>query len=276
MKKVTVIGSGNVAEGFSVAISESRLELVEVAGRNRERLDAISKLTGCNIGDLNALKEADIYILAVSDDAVGSIAEQIERYIPEGSIVVHCAGSVGLDCEAIDGVIYPMQTFTAGRRVNFYEVPLFIEARDESNHLSIIKEVAEALSDRVFNLDSEQRRYLHLGAVFACNFTNAMLTACSEVLEPSGVSLDIYKPLVEETIAKAFAKGNTPQKAQTGAARRGDLQTQAKHIEMLREMNDEMNDEMEGEMEMERIESDNLAEIYQKISKYIWETSKRI
>ncbi len=248
MKRVTVVGSGNVAEAFAVALAERGM-LCEVVGRNEARLEQIATLTGCCITTISKRQSTDLYIIAVSDGAVSEVAQILKT--TDSAVVVHCAGSVAMT-DTVDGVIYPMQSFTAGRRVNFREVPLFIEGEAE-----IIREVAEALSDSVTELTSEQRSHLHLAAVFACNFTNAMLTAASETLAPSGVNLAAYRPLVEETIAKAFAPNSTPQKAQTGAARRGDMATQERHLNMLKNDNKK-------------------SEIYKLISEYIWETSRKI
>ncbi|MFI3305618.1 MAG: Rossmann-like and DUF2520 domain-containing protein [Rikenellaceae bacterium] len=251
MIKVTIIGSGNVAEAMAVALAEcgaGDVQLVEVASRNVQRLNDISAVAHCTTTSIDALSPADIYILAVSDDAIEALATTLVR--PAGSITLHTAGSVPMG--ALDGVIYPMQTFTAGRRVDFRAVPLFVEGESES-----IRVVANALSDSVVEMSSERRRALHLAAVFACNFTNAMLTATNEILSESEIPYALYRPLVEECVAKAFDPSTTPQAAQTGAARRGDLTIQRRHIEQLQGRED-------------------LIEIYKTISKYIWETSRKI
>ncbi len=251
MIKVTIIGSGNVAEAMAVALAgcgARGVQLVEVAGRNAQRLSDISNIAHCATTSLDRLSPTDIYILAVSDDAIEMTAAAIAR--TAGSIILHTAGSVAMG--ELDGVIYPMQTFTKGRRVDFRTVPLFVEGESQS-----IRVVAEALSDRVIEMSSERRRSLHLAAVFACNFTNAMLTATHEILSASEIPYELYRPLVEETVAKAFDPSTTPQAAQTGAARRGDTTIQRRHLEQLGERED-------------------LMEIYKNISKYIWETSRKI
>ncbi len=251
MIKVVVVGSGNVAEALSIALSACDQQVVAfegIAGRNSERLTQIAQIAGCKSYTLADMPSADLYIVSVSDDAVESLAKTLTR--PVGSIVVHTAGSVPMG--SLDGVLYPMQTFTKGRRVNFREVPLFIEGESP-----IIREVAEALSDNVVEMESERRRTLHLAAVFACNFTNSMLSATNEILSQSDIPYTLFRPLVEETISKAFDPSTSPQEAQTGAARRGDQKIQQRHIEQL-----------EGR--------DDLKEIYKLISKYIWETSKKI
>ncbi len=256
MIKVTIIGSGGVAEALALALSEcepTRVQLLEIAGRNAERVEEIATLAGCRPTTIEGLSaEADIYVMAVSDDAIVPLSQQIE--IPQGRLLLHTAGSVSM--EGFSGVLYPMQSFTKGRKVDFRSVPIFIEGVDK-RALATIKSLAENLSDSVRELSSQGRVALHISAVFACNFTNAMLSAAHTILTQHEIPFELYRPLIEETISKALDPTTTPREAQTGVARRGDFEVQARHLKML-------------------AEDKNLSEIYKITSKYIWETSKRI
>ncbi len=247
MIEVSIIGSGNVAEGLAYAVAEcDALRLVEIAGRNEQRVSELANATGACAAQIDQLQPADIYIISVNDDAIADVASRLPR---NRAVVVHTAGSVAMD--GVDGVLYPMQTFTRGRRVDIGRVPFFVEGAP------LATEVAKSLSDSVVELDSERRRQLHLAAVFACNFTNAMYGATHSILERNGLSLNLFRPLVEETLSKAFDPANTPREVQTGAARRGDQRTMESHVELL--------------------ENDTqLIDIYKLISNYIWETSKKI
>ncbi|MFI3259665.1 MAG: F420-dependent NADP oxidoreductase [Rikenellaceae bacterium] len=267
MISVSIIGSGNVAEAFAVALSQLKSDEVflrEVAGRNPQRLAQIGELIGCQITTIEALSTADLYILAVSDGAIEEVAQQIKQKA-EGATIVHTAGAIPMG--ELSGVIYPMQTFTKGREVNFQKTPLFIEAKaevptdpnDPNDPKKTIIKVAKTLSKKVIELNSESRRSLHLAAVFACNFTNAMFSATESILTRANLDLSLYRPLVEECVAKVFECGIPPIEAQTGAAKRGDELTMTRHRELLKE-----------------IQSPELTEIYNIISRYIWETSKRI
>ncbi len=264
--RVVVIGSGNVAEALAVAIGVSSLDLVQVYGRNRERVMAINAVAGlANSGCYDELAAADLYIIAVSDSAITELSESLP--FADGSIVVHTAASVDIDGlntrKGIKkGVLYPLQTFTKGRRVNFRELPIFVEAQDEPTYLTL-EGVARELSERVMPLSSVRRRELHVAAVFTCNFTMAMLTATHDILERCDLPLDLYEPLMRESIAKAFSGGIDPRCGMTGPAVRGDEGTMAQHIELLKS-------------EPKLKESELLIDVYKIISKYIWETSKRI
>ena len=254
---VVVVGSGNVAESVAVAVADSfALELKQIVARNAARAEAIADLVGVEwITDMSDAAEADIYIIAVSDRAVEDVAAQLQR--PDESIVVHTAGSVAMDAlgEGPRGVLYPFQTFTAGRRVDFSAVPLFVEGSDE-DVTQAIEHVANALSHRVYRATSKRRREIHLTGVFACNFVNALYSMATDLLdEREGLPFDVLRPLIEETAAKAVEAAH-PRNVQTGPAVRGDKAVAERHISMLTD--------------------ENQQEIYKLLTEYIWQTSKKI
>ncbi|MFR9553142.1 MAG: Rossmann-like and DUF2520 domain-containing protein [Rikenellaceae bacterium] len=254
MKRVVIIGSGGVAEALSRGVAEcENLTFVQVYGRNRQRVAEVSQLVSCPIYD--SLQDADIYIVAVSDRAVEEVTRSLS--FPEQSVVVHTAGSVAMD--AIDhpkrGVLYPLQSFTPGRRITISEVPFFVEGADEHT-TQIIEQVANKLSTNVMRMDSEGRKTLHLCGVFASNFTNAIYATAADIARSAEIPFDLLKPLIKETCDKAVSVEN-PRTVQTGPAVRGDIKTQQRHMDML-----------QG--------NDNLEKIYKILSLQIWETSKKM
>ena len=125
------------------------------------------------------------------------------------------------------GVLYPMQTFSMDREVDFREIPLFIEASDAAS-LQQIRALADSISQHVYELSTADRKYLHLAAVFACNFANHCYTLAADVLQKKGLPFDVMLPLVDETARKVHELH--PTEAQTGPAVRGDqnvMQAQA-------------------------------------------------
>lgn len=255
--RIVIIGSGNVAEALAAAITQSGCNLVQIYGRNRQRIEELSQLFNTPATDsVEDIAEAEIYLIAVSDRAIGEVCRGLN--IPDGAVVAHTAGSIDIDAipQIIShrAVFYPFQTFTAGRRVDFSSIPILIEASDEYS-LGVIKTLAESLSRNVRVADSNIRRRVHLSGVFACNFTNAIYTAAESLISESGLSFDILKPLIIETAHKA-AEAASPQDVQTGPALRGDKEVLDKHLTMLSEQ-------------------ERLKEIYKLISEQIWETSKR-
>ncbi|MBR2060587.1 MAG: DUF2520 domain-containing protein, partial [Tidjanibacter sp.] len=152
-------------------------------------------------------------------------------------------------------VVYPLQTFSKARSLEFSKVPLFIEGATEKAE-QVAMAYAEVMSHNIRRADSEVRRRLHLAGVFVCNFVNRMYGIGAEVVGED-VGFDLLKPLIEETAAKALATNN-PAEVQTGPAVRGDKQVWERHQRLLREENKK-----------------HLAEIYELISNNIWQTSKK-
>lgn len=177
MKRIVIIGSGNLAEALARAVAASSLEAVQIWARNPERGPAVARIAGCGWSDDPAGldRTADLYLIAVSDRAVAEVASALP--IPASAAVAHTAGSVPL--EAIPGhfarraVFYPMQTFTKGRPVDFSVIPIFLETADPGFR-SELESLARELSRTVIWADSAQRARVHLAAVFACNFANHM------------------------------------------------------------------------------------------------------
>jgi len=153
--------------------------------------------------------------------------------LPEG-IQVHTAGCIPMnEFEGFTtkfGVFYPLQTFSKKKSVDFSQVPICIEANNVEVQDKLV-EIANLLSTKIYHINSDQRKRLHLAAVFASNFTNYMYDIASEILEDSGFLFDIIQPLVAETADKVMTL--KPYDAQTGPAVRMDEKTIAKHLSML-------------------------------------------
>lgn len=258
LKSAVIIGSGNLAEALARAFSASDLELQQVYARNEVRGQAIAALAGTTTtSHPEALATtADIYLIAVSDAAVSKVADTLP--IPPGAVVAHTAGSVPL--EALPerfphrAVFYPMQTFTKGRAVDFREIPIFVEAADPDLQAAV-EAFARHLSHTVLQADSARRAKVHLAAVFACNFANRMYALGAEIVQTAGLDFDILKPLVAETAAKA-CDAPSPADVQTGPAVRHDAPTLDRHMALLSGAPD-------------------IQDLYEQISKNIWETSRK-
>lgn len=190
-------------------------------------LKAGHKVVSVNSRTLAELpQDADVYIIAVKDSALQEVISKVTKG-REGQLFLHTAGSMPLSVfegyADNAGVLYPMQTFSMDREVDFREIPLFIEGADPR-----IRAVAESLSAHVYELSTADRKYLHLAAVFACNFANHCYTLAADVLQKKGLPFDVMLPLVDETARKVHELH--PTEAQTGPAVRGDqnvMQAQA-------------------------------------------------
>ena len=234
MIRLSIIGSGNVAQHLIQAFSKSaEIELVQVFGRKPNDLAHLisnEKITD----DLAALKLVDVTILAVTDDAIANISAELAF---QNQLVVHTSGSVAM--EALNdrnrkGVFYPLQTFSKLTGVDFKVIPICLEA-ENYNDLRLLKRVAQCISDSVHNISSEQRKALHVAAVFVSNFTNHLYHIGNEICEENQLSFDILKPLIQETANKILSL--PPAKAQTGPAVRKDTRTINAHLHFLTDEN---------------------------------------
>jgi predicted short-subunit dehydrogenase-like oxidoreductase (DUF2520 family) len=233
IRNIVLLGSGNVASNLAVAIFNAGIKIIQVYSRNLEHAGELAEKVDSDFtSDLSKLfNEADLYLFAVTDPAILQILKNRDW---QDKLLVHTAGSVPADIfkdfTNRYGVIYPFQTFTKGREVKISECPFFIEADSElTNHK--LDSFVHKFSAKVNAISFEQRIILHLSGVFASNFGNHMLTIASELLYNHGFSMEILKPLMEETYRKAFQIG--PKDAQTGPAIRNNMEIMEKHFAML-------------------------------------------
>jgi len=236
IKKITIIGSGNVAtilskvfvnKGFSInqVFSKSKINaeiLIEKLAANQQ-----IKITD-NIAEID--DTSDIYIVCVKDDAIATVVNQI---LFKDKLIVHTSGSV--DITVFNGfnqfgVFYPLQTFSKDKDTDVANVPFCIEGNTNQTTQLLI-DLASSISKKVYEINSEQRKTLHLAAVFACNFTNYMYSIAEEITTKNNINFEVLKPLIQETAKKIEVQ--SPKEAQTGPAKRKDQQTINKHLAML-------------------------------------------
>jgi len=230
MINTIILGAGNVATHLYQALEKANgITVLQWYNRNLDPLQQFKNNVDIT-NDITALKKADIYIIAVSDDAITKLSSQL---CFQDRLVVHTSGSVSisdLDKKHQRGVFYPLQTFSKEAHLNFSEVPICLEIERKSN-FPILKDLAEALGCNYYKVNSEQRSALHLAAVFINNFTNQMYRIGHEITESKGVEFEILKPLIKETAHKVDII--SPFMAQTGPAKRNDKKTIQKHLNAL-------------------------------------------
>lgn len=234
--KVAILGTGNVAWHLAPALEDAGHIVTEVYGRDHNKVQQITKRLYNTEGktDLDfSESEAEIFILAVSDQAISELADEV--ILPEDSILVHTSGAVSQDIldyssASNTGIFYPLQTFTKDREINFEEVPFLLESEDGST-LQKLKKLAKSLSPLQYIVKSKDRMALHVAAVFASNFSNHMLRLAEEIMARKGLDYEMLKPLIIETMSKSLELG--AKKAQTGPAVRSDFNTLDAHYKFL-------------------------------------------
>lgn len=242
---ISFIGAGNLAWHLAPAFESAGHIINEVYSRQPTNTRKLMKqLYDARLqSDLNfADSESDLFILAVSDDALAEVCAQL--VLPENAIVTHTSGAKSLtllrqwmnvysDVPVRTGVFYPLQTFSAGQTpMDFNTVPLCIEASDSQTEETLVA-LAQELSSTVYLVDSTERLALHLAAVFACNFTNYLLAIAKDLTDSYELEFDLLKPIIKETFRKVL-HADHPAQVQTGPARRGDSSTMAAHLDLLR------------------------------------------
>jgi predicted short-subunit dehydrogenase-like oxidoreductase (DUF2520 family) len=246
---IVLIGAGNVATHMAAAFKNTGRKILQVYSRSeisaRQLAESIGVPWCCDLK--NIIQTADLYIISVTDSVIEIIAKELRV---SGGMVVHTSGfepmSTIKDVSENFGVFYPLQTFSKNKSVDFLTIPVCIEANNEDN-LKLLEDLARSFTTDVRYINSEKRKIIHLAAVFTSNFTNAMYAVAEEILLNADIPFDILKPLIRETADKIMQLN--PAEAQTGPARRMDVETMREHISML--------------------ENGNHRELYEKISSLI-------
>ena len=237
MKNIILLGSGNVATHLGIALKNSNYTIVQVYSKSIENAKKLAKKLDAQFtNNLSKLKSSDLIIVCINDDAILSVLSQIKN-----TAIVHTSGSIGLDVFKQKftnyGVFYPLQTFNKEIDINISEIPFCIEGNSLEFEKQLIK-IAKALSNNVVKMNSQQRKQLHIAAVFVNNFTNHMYSQGKLICDEHKVPFEILYPLIEETAKKIQLI--SPNDAQTGPAKRNDQQTIQNHLENLNSQQQEI------------------------------------
>ena len=230
MISVVILGSGNVANHLTkVFYKADEIHLQQVYARNKSSLN-LPNTEIETTDNLSELADADVYIIAISDDSISEFSAQLNL---KNKLVVHTSGSASINAlktTANKGVFYPVQTFSVLHNVDFSEVPVCIET-ENNDDLLLLEKVASSITKHVYFIDSEQRKYLHISAVFINNFVNHIYKIGHDICAKNSIPFQILHPLIIET-AEKIAHIN-PNSVQTGPAKRGDKKTINKHLKLL-------------------------------------------
>ena len=233
--RISLIGAGRVATHLGRVLLKRGHEIVQVYNRNVNHAEALaSQISADAVSDITQLNiDIDLAIIAVSDQAISQVIEQLSNVLKD-VLIVHTSGSTHLKVltqhHARSGVFYPLQTFSFEREIAWSETPLFVEASSEQDS-QLLNILAGQISQRVYLYSSEQRLSLHLAAVFACNFSNYCYDMAKQVVDAKQVDFSLLYPLILETAKKATA--HDPRQVQTGPAIRGDQNILNMHQQIL-------------------------------------------
>lgn len=241
INKIVLIGSGNVATHLALALKKNAKDVIHIYGRSiwkaKKLADKINSSFSDKIEDIPA--NADLYIISVSDIALSEIINKIDI---SNKLIVHTSGTSHIEIlkNSSDnfGIFYPLQTLSADFNIDFKSIPICIEANTKENEAALYN-LAKSISDHVYLISSEERKILHVCAVFVSNFSNLMYSIADDILGKNNLSFDILKPLILETAKKVIS--NKPKDVQTGPAFRKDHNTIEEHIDFLSDFEDYKN-----------------------------------
>ncbi|NMM49772.1 Rossmann-like and DUF2520 domain-containing protein [Marinigracilibium pacificum] len=251
---ICIVGTGNVAQTLALTLEEKGHTVSAICSRQVERAQSITK----SLYEAEPVTEPDfrtfdpdIVILAVKDDAIEEVAQSV--VVPDDTIIVHTSGVrsfTELRPHSLIGVFYPLQTFIKNNPPHWNTTPILVESDNKEVVGKLIK-LGKSIGGRVEEMSSEKRAKIHVAAVFASNFTNHMIRISKELAKKEKIDFELIKPLIRQSIDNGLTLG--PEKAQTGPAKRGDLETLDKHFESLKF-------------------DEDIAEIYRLISQHILDT----
>jgi predicted short-subunit dehydrogenase-like oxidoreductase (DUF2520 family) len=238
--QVVIIGAGNVGGHLAKRLEQQGVNVLQVLTRHWHKHEALH--LQLNAQFITAFAEmtakADVYILAVNDDSITAVAEQVERHIGH-KFIAHTSGATPSTIlspySKRYGILYPLQTFSEVRSQDWTNLPVCVDANTPED-LSLLHELATYLSPKVYDITDEQRRILHVAAVFVNNFSNYLFQIAEDISQKENIPFELLKPLIVETAAKV--QSHAPHDMQTGPARRGDIATVQKHLHFLEKFPD--------------------------------------
>jgi predicted short-subunit dehydrogenase-like oxidoreductase (DUF2520 family) len=233
--KIAILGAGNVGYQLAWHLNNTGHQVVQVFSRHLPAAKFLGNLMDIPCTDKmeEITKDADVYLLTVNDDSIEQLTPQLHL---GDKVIVHTSGTVPMNVlEKVStnyGIFYPLQTLSRNVSVNFDVIPICLNASNEFTK-NILKELASTLSNKIVEVDDEKRLAIHIAAVFANNFTNHLFSVSQMILEKTGLSFEIMKPLINETVRKI--QNHDPLNVQTGPAIRHDDHTIERHLKFLEE-----------------------------------------
>ena len=234
IRRISIVGAGNVGHNFGVAFKQAGYLIHEIYSRAEDSAVSLSNRLNCNhTNDISKLDpSADLYVMAVNDDALPTI---LDNFPFKDKLIVHTSGATSMEVFSQRGysnygIFYPLQSFSKEDTESLAPIPICVEAEKDQN-AQLLMSFARSLSMKVYELDSEKRKTLHVAAVFANNFSNHMYAIAEELLSEDGIDFEIIRPLIKTTASKIDKKH--PKDIQTGPAVRNDQKVIKRHLDSL-------------------------------------------
>ncbi|MEO7175982.1 MAG: DUF2520 domain-containing protein [Saprospiraceae bacterium] len=232
---IGLIGAGRLATVLAKHLIASNIPINWIYSRGGASAKLLANELEIHISESieDIASAADIIFIAVNDDSIEGVASEL-RAQNSTALLLHCSGSTSIQALGSkmqrSGIFYPLQSFSKDQAPDFASIPICIDANDNKD-LEILISIANQLNCKHYRLDDDARLHVHLAAVFANNFSNALFAISKEILDKNNLPFDILRPLIEETARKI--KSQEPLSAQTGPALRGDIEVINRHLQLL-------------------------------------------
>jgi len=239
MKKslqIILIGAGNLGFHLGKKLFEEGLVVQQVFSRKKINAKRLAKLIDAEpISNLDKIsKEGDLYILAIPDNIIETVANSLSKKIPASKLIVHTSGatpsSVLQPFFKNYGIFYPLQTFSISKEVDYQNIPICVDSNLKKNRI-LLEKIGKQISKKVYLINDKERAILHVAAVFVNNFSNNLFTIGETITKKENLPFEILKPLIQETVNKIL--DHSPNDMQTGPAKRGDKNTIDRHLKYL-------------------------------------------
>lgn len=229
---VVILGTGNTATVLGRKLKDAGHTILQIYGRDAKSASELAYILDTESTNYISVvnRDADIYLIAVSDDAISTLVKQLHF---GKKVAVHTAAAVSKNVlkDAADfyGVFYPLQSLKQ-QSVHLPETPIIIDASDPAT-TELLESLAGSISNKVVQAGDEQRLKLHLAAVFCNNFTNHLYALVEDYCRKEQLDFQLLIPLIQETTQRL--EELSPGKSQTGPAVRNDEETIGKHLALL-------------------------------------------
>ena len=228
--KISIAGSGKVAEAFSRAMKDAGHSIVQIFSRNQHTGSNLAEYVGAqHISSNDEIINVDLFAVLVSDDSILEISNFLPSNIPQ----FHASGVTGIEVlqSEFSGVVWPIKSINSkSSNSSLNGTPVAIEANNDSLE-NMLSAIVDSIGGQGFKADSKQRAIIHLAAVFTDNFANHCLSLSQEILKENGFSPNLMSSLAQGLVDGA--KNGDSVNRQTGVALRGDLGSQLKHLELI-------------------------------------------
>ncbi|NOT37941.1 MAG: DUF2520 domain-containing protein [Saprospiraceae bacterium] len=235
LQKIVLLGSGNLAHHLGRYFYKNGIIISQIFSRNKMTAQALAKKLDALVdSDLDQIvRKADAYILCVNDDSIKELSTQLSEILANDKLIIHCSGSKPIseinEFFINRAVIWPIQSFGAKSKIDWNEIPFFIEATNSCK--DIVEQLCRQMNWKFHPIDSERKKLIHIAAVFANNFSNFNFIIAKEILSTLNLGIEVLKPLVESSQENIFING--PEESQTGPARRSDTKVVQMHLKEL-------------------------------------------